>query len=118
MGLLNKLFGKNLQPEDHYTVTITDELVKVEHPKREVESILWNDIHTILLVNTNEGPLLPDVWLTLVGDNSGCTIPQGSKGFEDVYEIISKYDGFNFDNFIKSMSCTDNKEFLLWTNNS
>jgi len=50
----------------------------------------------------------------LLGENSGCLIPHGAKGFETVYEIISKYNNFNFDNFISSMSCTDNEEFLLW----
>lgn len=117
MGLFDKLFGKpKLQPEDYYVVTITDDQIKVEHPKRKTEILIWNDLHTILLINTNEGPWLPDVWLTLLGDNSGCMIPQGSNGFEAVYDIVSKYEGFNFDNVNLSMGCTDNKEFLLWTN--
>jgi hypothetical protein len=116
MGLFNKLFGKKLQPEDYFTVTLTDELIKVEHPERKPESILWKDIHTILIINTDQGPVLPDVWLTLVGEDSGCMIPQGSKGFEEVYDLVSKYDGFDFENFIKSMSETGNAEYLLWTN--
>jgi len=37
MGFLEKLLGrKRKQPEDHYAVTITNEMVKVEHPKREM----------------------------------------------------------------------------------
>ena len=114
MGLFAKIFGKKLQPEDYFIVTITDELVKVEHPERVTESVRWKDVHTILLINTDQGPVFPDVWLTLVDDNNRCMIPQGSKGFEELYEIVSKYEGFNFDNFIKSMSSTDNAEFVLW----
>ncbi|MDP9076995.1 MAG: hypothetical protein M3O71_06195 [Bacteroidota bacterium] len=116
MGFFDNLFSKKIQPEDLYLVTITDEQVKVEHPKRKTEVLFWDDLHTILLINTSLGPWQPDVWLTLVGDNGGCMIPQGAKGYEEVYDIVSQRDGFNFENVILSMSCTDDKEFLLWTN--
>ena len=116
MGILDRLFGKSKpkNPEDEYIITITDEAVKVEHPRRETEAILWDDIEVIELINTDDGPFVPDVWLALIGKNSGCLIPQGTKGFETVYDIVSKYENFNFENFIKSMSCTANEEFLLW----
>jgi hypothetical protein len=116
MGIFDKLFGKSKpkNPEDEYVTSITDESIKVEHPRRETETILWKDIEAIKLINTDEGPFAPDVWLVLIGKNSGCLIPQGSKGFETVYNIVSEYENFNFENFIKSMSCTDNEEFLLW----
>jgi hypothetical protein len=122
MDFIKKLFSfvtkTNPQHEDFYIVTITDESVLVKHPKWGNESVLWKEVHTILLINTNEGPWLPDVWLTLVSNNSCCRIPLGAKGYEEVYNIVSKYEGFNFENAGKSMTCTDNAEFLLWTNNS
>lgn len=90
-------------------------MVSVYHPKWPTGSVNWKDIHTILFVNTDEGPWLPDVWLTLISDEGKCSIPQGAKGFEDVYDLVSKYEGFNFDNATKSMTCTDNAEFLLWS---
>ena len=116
MRILEKIFGKPKpkNPEDNFIVTITDEFIRIEHPERKIEEILWNDIKEIKLINTNAGPFAPDVWLAMLGDNSGCLIPQGSKGFEPVYDIISKYENFNFENFISSMSCTENEEFLLW----
>lgn len=105
-----------MQPEDDYSVTITTEEIIVNHPNHKIESVLWDDLHTVLIINTDGGPWQPDIWLTLIGHKSRCMIPQGSDGFEKIYDIISKYDGFNFDNFIKSMTCTDNAEFMLWTN--
>ncbi|WP_426485652.1 hypothetical protein [Flavobacterium sp. 2] len=116
MGILEKIFGKPKpkNPEDFFLVTINKEFIRVEHPERKTEEILWKDIDEIKLINTDDGPFVPDVWLALLGENSVCLIPHGAKGFETVYEIISKYDNFNFDNFISSMSCTDNEEFLLW----
>jgi len=101
-------------PEDAYIVTITDEYVKVEHPRRKTESIQWKNIEEIWLVNTDDGPFLPDVFLLLTGNNEGCIIPQGTKGCDEVYDIVSKYDNFSFENVIASMTCTDNQRFVLW----
>jgi hypothetical protein len=50
----------------------------------------------------------------LFGNNEGCLIPQGAKGYDEVYDIVSKYDGFDFQQVIEAMKCSDNKEFLLW----
>lgn len=116
MGIIDKIFGKNKSkiPEDDFTVTLTNDFVKVEHPQRKTEQIYWESINEIRLVNTNDGPFLPDVWLTLVGDDSSCLIPQGAKGYDNVYDIVSKYNNFNFENVIKSATCTNNEQFLLW----
>lgn len=119
MKLLQRLFNKKApQPEDQYIVTITDDIVSVYHPKSSNELVRWKDIHTVLLINTDEGPWLPDVWLTPIDDNGKCMIPQGAKGFDQVYDIVSKFDGFDFESAIKSMSCTDNARFLLWINSN
>lgn len=116
MGILEKIFGKPKpkNPEDLFLITINNELIRVEHPDRETEEILWMNIEEIKLINTDAGPFAPDIWLALLGENSGCLIPHGTEGFETVFDTISKYDNFNFENFISSMSCTDNEEFLLW----
>jgi hypothetical protein len=111
----NLLKSNSKYPEDYFTVIINKDFVRIEHPHRKTEQIFWKDINEIKLINTDEGPLLPDVWLALLGENSGCVIPQGARGFDNVYEIISKYDNFNFENVIKCMSCTDNEHFILWT---
>jgi hypothetical protein len=118
MGFFSNLFKKQKRnPEDDFIVTITNELIKIEHPNRKTEQIYWKNIDIIKLINTDEGPWLPDIWLALLGKEEGCLIPQGAKGYDEVYEIVSKYEGFNFENVIKSMSCTDNEEFELWTRN-
>ena len=43
-----------------------------------------------------------------------CSIPQGANGYDEVFDLVSKYDNFNFENVGLSMSCTDNAEFELW----
>ena len=117
MSFFKKLFGETNRksPEDDYTVTITDKFIRVEHPRRKTEQVLWENIQQIKLINTDQGPWSRDVWLALLGNEDGCLIPQGAKGYNEVYDIVSKYEGFNFDNVIKSMACACNNEFDLWT---
>ncbi len=120
MGFLSNNFNNksnSRNPEDDFIVTITDEFVKVEHPDLKISQIHWSNIEHIKLVNTDDGPFLPDVWLMLIGENEQCIIPQGAKGYNEVYDIVTKYDGFDFENVIKSMLCTDNAEFDLWKRN-
>jgi len=114
MSFFDLFRKKRVHPEDDYEVIIAQEILYVKHPNQPSTKIHFSDIHTILLINTDAGPLLPDVWLTLIAGEGKYMIPQGAKGFEEVYGIVSKYEGFDFENFIRSMSCTENAEFLLW----
>lgn len=116
MGISDNLFGKEpaKNPEDDFTIMITDELVRVEHPQRKTEQISWNDIKEIWLVNTDTGPASIDIWLALVGDGSGCLVPHGTDGYNKVYDIVSAYDGFDFEKVIESMSSTADERFVVW----
>ncbi|WP_027421235.1 hypothetical protein [Crocinitomix catalasitica] len=101
MGFWKKIFDgineafKKKEPEDYYETEITETYVKVTHPKRETEQIEWNEIDEIKLINTDQGPWLPDVWLVLSGNGKECAICQGSEGWDKVYDIVSKYENFN-----------------------
>lgn len=119
MGIFDRLFKRQSkkQPEDYYEITISKEYVKVEHPNRKTEQIKWNDIEEIAIITTDEGPFLPDVWLILTGKTKGCSLPLGAPKFDDVYNAISKFEGFNFEEFIKSMGSAENKRFELWKKN-
>ena len=115
MALFDFLKRRPKQPEDYFAVTVTNETVTVEHPQRKKEKVNWADIESIKIITTDQGPLQPDVWLALLGSQSGCLIPQGAKGYDEIYDIVSAYEGFNFEEVIKAMGCTDNQEFLVWT---
>jgi hypothetical protein len=120
MGIFDKLFKKRKfkNPEEDFVITITDKLIRVEHPNRKAEHVSWNNIQEIKLINTDSGPLLPDIWLALIGEEDGCLIPHGAKGFDEIYDIVSKYEGFNFEEAIKSFTTAGNAEFHLWTRKS
>ncbi|TGD59799.1 hypothetical protein [Flavobacterium humi] len=116
MNFFKNIFNKpkKKQPEDYFETTITEKFVRVEHPEREAEQIFWEDVNEIKFINTDQGPFAPDIWLALIGENSGCLIPHGSTGCEKVYDIVSKFENFNFENVIRSMSSCANEEFVVW----
>ncbi len=120
MGFFKHFFNKKIivdtpqQPEDLYKVELTGTVIKVTHPKRADEEIRWEEIEEVRFVNTDEGPFLPDVWMILSGNSKSCSIPQGSKGWDAVYDIVSKYQGFNFENAMKSATCAENQVFEIW----
>ncbi len=116
MELLDKLLGisNSKKNEDEFTITITEEMVKVEHPKRSTQQIKWKDINEIKLVNTTGGPFAPDLWLILIGLNGGCRIPRSAKEFDRLFDIVSQYKGFRHDNLEEALSNTDNGQLHLW----
>ena len=71
-----------MQPEQAYTVTISDEGVTCRRPNGVVESVRWDDLHGVLLQTTSDGPFAPDVFWILVGRLGGCVVPQGAAGEE------------------------------------
>ena len=102
-------------PEEEFIVTINDEFVKVEHPKRKTETVLWKNLREVAMLTTADGPLMPDLFLVLIGeDGDGCLVPQGAKGYDELYDIVSKYEGFDFENAILASSCTEEQLFPLW----
>src|SRR5260221_13521967 len=95
-----KLTGPRKQPEDFYVTKVTGKFVSVEHPKFGKYQIDWDEVEEIKIITTDEGPILPDVWIGLFGKGNKCLIPQGAKGYDKVYNIVSKYEGFSFENVI------------------
>jgi hypothetical protein len=102
-------------PEDDFNVTVSDRSVRVQHPVAGTCEIRWSEIRQIKLINTDQGPWTPDIWLALIGNDLNCVIPHGAKGFDEVVERISKYGGFDNHAFGMSMCCAENAEFVLWT---
>lgn len=100
--------------EQRYRVTFDDVRVECTLPDGGKESVEWADLKAILLENTDEGPFLPDVFWILVGEKSGCLIPQGAVGEMELLTEMQKLSGFDNNAVIESAGCTDNRKFLCW----
>jgi len=125
MSFFNKLFKTTretpqqtepLPPEEYWEVQITNGILTVIDPDLRMLNIKLADILTISIYTTDQGPWLPDAWLAFTGNSFGyVAFPVGCKGYDDTYNVISKFKGFDFKQVISAMSSVTNAEFLLWT---
>ncbi len=80
-----------------YRLMMTKDEVACEHPKRQRESIRWEDVNRIWYVTTSDGPRLPDEWLLLEGDQGGCSFPTEAIGFNRIWdELKQRFAGFDY----------------------
>jgi hypothetical protein len=73
-----------------YRLLITKDEVACEHPKRQRESIRWEDVSRIWYVTTSEGPRFPDEWILLEGENRGCSFPTEATGIEGFWDVLKQ----------------------------
>ena len=121
LRLLRRLFssggaaGTPPQPESQFVVRVTDSDVVCERPDGQTERVAWDDLQTIVLETTDDGPWAPDVFWILAGSAaSGRVIPQGATGDKALLERLQQLPGFNSEEFIRAMGSTSNRKFLCW----
>jgi hypothetical protein len=78
------------------------------------QSIQWIDVIQIVVVTTDQGPFVQDVFLEFRGHGQSCVIPTDAEGFEGLFEVFKRFEGFKYETFIEAMSSTDYAEFVCW----
>lgn len=95
-------------------VIVSDEGVECRRPDGVGESVRWDDLRAVLIETTDQGPLLDDVFWILIGQTSGCVVPQGADGEDVLFERLGKLPDFDYAMVIEAMSSTDNARYLCW----
>jgi len=96
-----------------YRLLITSDAVACEHPKRQRESIRWEDVNRMWYVTTSDGPWRPDQWLILEGEHGGCSFPTEAMGFDGIWdELKQRFAGFDYEPLIRGG--TDDAKHLCW----
>jgi hypothetical protein len=103
-----------LLPESRYIVELSDSGVTCSRPDNTVESVAWDDLQSVEVVNTDEGPFAPDVFWVLHGSHGGCAIPQGATGERQLLERLQELPGFDNEALITAMGVTTNQRTLCW----
>jgi len=80
----------------------------------QVESVRWEDLESVELLTTDEGPFSPDVFWVLQGSTGGCVIPQGASGERLLLEKLQGLPGFDNAAVIRAMTLTTNSRLLCW----
>ncbi len=118
MGLFGNVFKKfgnaasgNTKKSNH-----EDGLVPLARSASNNERIRWDEIERIEFKNIVEGSVKPNVFLVITGAGKRNEIAQKDSVYQDVYNVVSNYEGFDLTKVIESMACTENATFLLWEN--
>jgi hypothetical protein len=83
--------------ESEFRVVIADDGITCEFRRRRRESIRWDQVIRIWYVTTAEGPYLPDQWVVLEGEQSGCAVPTEAQGFDAIWnELHARFPGFDY----------------------
>ncbi len=101
------------QVTPEYRLVITQDDIACEHPKRERESIRWDQVNRIWYVTTSDGPRWPDEWILLDGEDRGCSFPTEASGMDRIWdELEQRFPGFDYGPLIRGG--TDNAKYLCW----
>ena len=120
-GFLRHLFtmpadSQRLQPESHVVVVCDDDAIVCRRANGDEEKVRWDDLRAVLVETNDTGPWGTDVFWMLVGRDakSGCVVPQGASGEDELLARLQKLPGFDNEALIAAMSSTDNQRFLCW----
>ena len=104
----------DINPGCDCVVTITETQVSCARPSGLVESVGWDELKEVAIVTTDEGPFATDVMWVLIGAVSGCVIPQGAAGEDELLRRLQSLPGFNNEAVIEAMGSTSNRQFVCW----
>ena len=94
--------------------------VKVTRTLRDgrEETLLWSDLEEVALITTDEGPIMGDVFWTLLGTTSGCLVPCEADGTKELLVRLQRLPGFKNEVIVQAMGSTENAKFVCWRKSS
>ena len=110
--------GSARQPESTFVVSITESEVSVQRPDGVIEKVSWDDLQQVDLLNTGDGPWLPDVFWVLHGRSNGCAIPWGATGDVELLRRLQELPGFDNQVILSSAATTSERSRTCWRRSS
>ena len=85
-------------------------------PNGIVESVTWDTLDEILIVTTDKGPYVEDVFWLLGHRESGrgIVIPNEAEGFKALLERLQRLPSFDNGAVIEAMGSVVNARFVAW----
>jgi len=97
-----------------YFIRVSERGIEVRKPTREVTTIKWEELRTILIQAHEPVPGLPSMMWILSGDNAVCVVPEGARGEESFVKWIEQLPKFRNDELTTAKSCREEKTFTIW----
>lgn len=80
----------------------------------ETEMVRWDELISVTVITTDEGPWSEDVFWILKSQDGGCAVPQGVTGAGELLKRLQELPGFKNEVFIEAMGSTRVASFLCW----
>ena len=114
--LHDKRKGSKLMPESLYIVKCSPEGVQCQDANGEKSEILWKELSEVRVRTNDTGPWGIDVLWGLHDEHGHpkVSIPGGATGESEMVKVFQRLPGFDNEEMIKAMQCTDNNTFLCW----
>ncbi len=94
-------------------VEVSRDTLILEYLNETKETFAFDDLKKTTIITTDEGPFLDDVfWLMMF--KVIIMIPQGIPGEDLLLERMQQFPGFNNENFVEAMCCSENNAFHVW----
>lgn len=123
MGLFSffknlKIKSTNVAYERAWTVKIdNNSIISIDY-KQVSTSILIDEITKVIVETNDSGPWGTDVWWIISDGTKVIRVPGGATGEQSLLIELQKLEGFDNNQLIKSMSSTDNVQFVCYSKNT
>lgn len=104
----------DLNFESKWVVTVSETECSCTRPNGGVESLKWDDLEIVAIETTDEGPYAADVFWYLAGEQTGCVVPLGATGEDEMVKRLQALSGFDTEAFGEAMTSTSNRQFIVW----
>lgn len=95
-------------------VTVDDAGVHRVLADGRVEAVRWDDLESVEILTTDEGPFADDVFWLLLSVAGGCAVPGSAASSGDLLARLQALPGFDNEAVIRAMGSTKNARFELW----
>jgi hypothetical protein len=102
------------KPASDFVVEVSDAGVTCSRPDGKIESIQWDDLQSVAILSTDEGPFAPDQFWLLSGATDGCVIPWGVTGDRLLLDRLQRLPGFRNEVIVGAANLTTNNLLLCW----
>jgi len=112
--LLEELLGRPPTSKPTGGFRVDHDAVLVPDPQGGALYLPFAELDEIAVVTTDTGPFAEDVFWALQRGDEVVFIPQEVKAFDDLFDIVREWPGFDGESFCQAMSCTENQQFVCW----
>ena len=117
MSFLSRFFGRPSKPRTASKDEVSFDETGVKRIMRDgrTEFISWDELQEVVIITTDRGPWVDDVYYVLSGTDRGCAVPSEAVGMQALVPRLQALPGFKNEAAIQAMGSTRNATFLCWS---